>query len=195
MLLLCESGGNVIIAQIHRRLFPMLSANVDDALPQSLLRALSASPLMDSKQLVSARLTLSYHNLIILMILLLNLRRCTCIHPAGSHGWTHCMNLTWGSGDVQGWQYTVVCLSMCVRACVCVGINMCMQMCLCASHFVQTNTAQQHRPQPRRLTQTTRRLWKTLHIQQPSALSVKHQSRRGLDCGVSSSPIELSGLI
>lgn len=35
MLLLCESGGNVIIAQIHRRLFPMLSANVDDALPQS----------------------------------------------------------------------------------------------------------------------------------------------------------------
>lgn len=33
MLLLWESGGNVIIAQIHRRLFPMLSANVDDALP------------------------------------------------------------------------------------------------------------------------------------------------------------------
>lgn len=51
--------------------------------PRSSLHTLTASPLMDSKQLVSARLTLSYHNLIILMILLLNLRRCTCIHPGG----------------------------------------------------------------------------------------------------------------
>lgn len=31
-LLLWESAGNAIIAQTHRRLFPMLSANVDDAL-------------------------------------------------------------------------------------------------------------------------------------------------------------------
>lgn len=121
--------------------------------PRSSLRTLTASPLMDSKQLVSARLTLSYHNLIILMILLLNLRRCTCIHPEGSHGWTRCMNLTWGSGNVQGWLYTVLCLSMCVcvwlmRACKCACAPVC--------HFPQTNTTQQHRPQPRRPTRRTR---------------------------------------
>lgn len=160
--------------------------------PRSSLHTLTASPLMDSKQLVSARLTLSYHNLIILMILLLNLRRCTCIHPEGSHGWTHCMNLTWGSGNVRGWQYTVVCLPVCV--CVRVLMRACKCDCVLVCHFPQTNTAQQRRPQPRRPTQRTR-LWKTIRINQPSALSVKHQSQRGLDCGVSSSPIELSGLI
>lgn len=112
MMLLWDCTGNVITAQNNRRLFPMLSANVDDAL--STVTA-PHMPLMDSKQLVSARLTFSYHNLIILMILLLNL---TCILPKGSHGWTRCMNLSWGSENVQGWQYIVMCLSMCVRVSV-----------------------------------------------------------------------------
>ncbi len=98
---------------------------------------------MDSKQLVSARLTLSYHNLIILMILLLNLRRYTCIHPEGSHGWTLCMNLAWGSGNVQGWLYTVLCLSKCVCMCVCV-----MQMCLCTSVSLPTDKHNPAAPTP-----------------------------------------------
>lgn len=134
--------------------------------PRSSLHTLTASALMDSKQPVSARLTLSYHNLIILMILLLNLRRCTCIHPEGSHGWTHCMNLTWGSGDVQGWQYTVVCVLVCVR------INVCMQMCSCVSVAAdkQADPVAPNTATP----PDTERLWKTIHIKQPSALSVKH---------------------
>lgn len=145
--------------------------------PQSALCTLTASPQMDSKQLVSARLTLSYHNLIILMILFLNLRCCTCIHPEGSHGWTHCMNLTWGLGNVQGWLHRVVCLPMCV--------------CDCATLHRQTPLSSSDCS---RLTWRSR-LQKTIRIKQPSALSVKHQSQRGLDCGVSSPPIELSGLI
>lgn len=51
--------------------------------PRSSLCALTASLLMDSKQLVSARMTFSYHNLIILMILLLNLKTLHLHIPGG----------------------------------------------------------------------------------------------------------------
>lgn len=153
---------------------------------RSSLCTLTASPLIDSKQLVSARLTLSYHNLIILMILLLNLRCCTYIHPEGSYGSAHLYE-------------SHMSLRKCPRVTIYSGASthecLCVLMCVLVCHFPQTNTTQQHRPQPRCLTQTTSRLWKTISIKQASALSVKHQSQRGCDCGVSSSPIELSGLI
>lgn len=155
----------------------------------SSLCTLTASPLIDSKQLVSARLTLSYHNLIILMILLLNLRRCTCIHPEGSYGWTHLYESHMSLRKCEkGYN-----IQWCNYPCVFVCRNVC--ACVLVCHFPQTNTTQQHGPQPCCLTQTTGRLWKTISIKQASALSVKHQSQRGCDCGVSSSPIELSGLI
>lgn len=140
---------------------------------------------------VSARLTFSYHNLIILMILLLNLRRCTCIprrdatvervvwipHEAGKMS----------KGDnIQWCVYPCVCERQCVQALV-----------HKVRRFPQTNTSQQQWPQPHLLTQRTRgRLWRTICMKQPSSLLlVKHYSQRGLDCGVSSLPIELSGLI
>ena len=140
-MLLWDCTGNVITAQNNRRLFPMLSANVDDALSTVVA---THAPLMDSKQLVSARLTSSYHNLIILMILLLNLRGRTCILPEGSHAWTRCMNLSWGSENVQGWRYTVVCLSMCV----CVSMHAFKSLCPC----VVLSTDE---PNPAALTTTT----------------------------------------
>lgn len=149
--------------------------------PRSLLCALTASPLMDSKQLVSARLTLSYHNLIILMILLLNLRRCTCINPEGSYGWTHLYE-------------SHMSLRKCPRVTLNTGASA--RVCVCATMSLTADKANPTAPTTVGLPDTdNKRLWKTISMKQPSALSVKHQSQRGCDCGVSSSPIELSGLI
>lgn len=93
---------------------------------------------MDSKQLVSARLTLSYHNLIILMILLLNLRHCTCIHPGGGEK-TMVECLVWISHEAREMskgEYTVCVFT---RVCVCVCINTHMQMWLCVSVSLSTD--------------------------------------------------------
>lgn len=62
-----------------------------------------------------------------------------------------------------------------------------MQMRLCATMSV---SADKHK----RADTGNKVMEERLH-KRPSALSVNHQSQRGLDCGVSSSPIELSGLI
>lgn len=88
---------------------------------------------MLSKHVLSAPLSCSYHNLIILMILLLNPRHCTCIHPEGgkprlsalyeSHmKLGKCPRVTI-DGRVCVSALVCVCESALMRACKCVCAN------------------------------------------------------------------------
>lgn len=84
--------------------------------PRLSLRTLTASPLMDSKQLVSARLTLSYHNLIILMILLPNFREASLAYTRRGGGGLWLNAFVWISHESEEMSkgYNIQCVCSCV---------------------------------------------------------------------------------